>query len=51
MSSPFPSELVTATQNARVAWVFHAKGVRNVWVAEGPDFVHTATTADPLQRR
>jgi Tol biopolymer transport system component len=25
-----------------VAWVFNAKGVRNVWVAEGPDFVHTA---------
>jgi dipeptidyl aminopeptidase/acylaminoacyl peptidase len=42
MSSPFPSELVAAAQGSRVAWVFDAKGVRNVWVADGPDFVHTA---------
>jgi dipeptidyl aminopeptidase/acylaminoacyl peptidase len=42
MSSPFPSELVSAQHGTRVGWVFDAKGVRNVWVAEGPDFVHTA---------
>ena len=42
MSSPFPNELVAATHGSRVAWVFNAKGVRNVWVADGPDFVHTA---------
>ncbi|MGC1372452.1 MAG: hypothetical protein WA824_09980, partial [Candidatus Sulfotelmatobacter sp.] len=42
MSSPFPSELVAATLSSRVAWVFDAKGIRNVWVADGPDFVHTA---------
>ena len=42
MSSPFPSELVAAAQGSRVAWVFDAKGVRNVWVADGPDFAHTA---------
>src|SRR6266705_3309135 len=42
MSSPFPSELVGASHGSRVAWVFNAKGVRNVWVADGPDFVHTA---------
>jgi dipeptidyl aminopeptidase/acylaminoacyl peptidase len=42
LSSPFPSELVAAERGARVAWVFDAKGVRNVWVADGPDFVHTA---------
>jgi len=42
MSSPFPSELVAATRGNRVAWVFNAKGVRNVWVADGPDFAHTA---------
>ncbi len=42
MSSSFPSELVAATHGSRVAWVFNAKGVRNVWVADGPDFVHTA---------
>lgn len=42
MSSPFPGELVAATQGSRVAWVFAAKGVRNVWVADGPDFAHSA---------
>jgi dipeptidyl aminopeptidase/acylaminoacyl peptidase len=42
MSSPFPTELVAATHGSRVAWVFNAKGVRNVWVADGPEFVRTA---------
>ncbi len=42
LSSPFPSELVAAEHGSRVAWVFDAKGVRNVWVADGPDFVHSA---------
>jgi dipeptidyl aminopeptidase/acylaminoacyl peptidase len=42
MSSPFPSELVAATHGSRVAWVFDAKGVRNVWIADGPDFARTA---------
>jgi dipeptidyl aminopeptidase/acylaminoacyl peptidase len=42
LSSPFPSELVAATHADRVAWVFNAKGVRNVWVADGPDFRRTA---------
>jgi dipeptidyl aminopeptidase/acylaminoacyl peptidase len=42
MSSPFPSELVAATHGNRVAWVFDAKGVRNVWIADGPDFVRGA---------
>jgi dipeptidyl aminopeptidase/acylaminoacyl peptidase len=42
LSSPFPIELVAARQGSRVAWVFNAKGVRNVWVADGPDFVHSA---------
>src|ERR1700684_1212396 len=42
MSSPFPSEMVAAAHGSRIGWVFNAKGVRNVWVADGPDFVHTA---------
>ncbi len=42
MSPPFPMELVVASLGSRVAWVFNSKGVRNVWVAEGPDFIHTA---------
>src|SRR5579864_7260469 len=42
LSSPFPSELVAAMHGSRIAWVYDAKGVRNVWVADGPDFVRTA---------
>jgi dipeptidyl aminopeptidase/acylaminoacyl peptidase len=42
LSSPFPSNLVAAEHGNRVAWVFDAKGVRNIWVAAGPDFVHSA---------
>src|SRR5581483_7853951 len=42
MSFSFPSELVAAEHSNRVAWVFDSKGVRNVWVADGPDFVHSA---------
>ena len=42
MGSPFPSELVAPTHGSRIAWVFDARGVRNVWVADGPDFARTA---------
>lgn len=42
MSSSFPSELVAAEHSNRVAWAFDSKGVRNVWMADGPDFVRSA---------
>lgn len=42
LSSPFPGELVAAQHGSRVAWIFDAKGVRNVWVADGPEFARTA---------
>ena len=38
MSSPFPTNLVAASHSPRVAWVFNAKGVRNLWAADAPDF-------------
>jgi Tol biopolymer transport system component len=42
MSSPFPANLVSAenanNQGGRIAWVFSAKGARNVWVADAPNF-------------
>ena len=34
LDAPFPSELVAAPSHGRVAWVFNARGARNVWVAE-----------------
>ncbi|MGD2068771.1 MAG: prolyl oligopeptidase family serine peptidase [Gemmatimonadota bacterium] len=36
MSAPFPSGLVAAPEGDLIAWVRNERGVRNVWVAEGP---------------
>ena len=37
-SYPFPNELTTAATGSRLAWAFNERGLRNVWVADGPDF-------------
>jgi dipeptidyl aminopeptidase/acylaminoacyl peptidase len=37
-SYPFPNELTTAATGSRIAWAFNERGLRNVWIAEGPDF-------------
>lgn len=42
LSSPFPSELTAAKQGNRIAWVFDAEGKRNVWIADGPEFVRSS---------
>lgn len=44
LSSAFPSELTAAPVGARVAWLLDAKGVRNIWVAEGPAWRGRAVT-------
>ncbi len=38
MSAPFPSDLVAAPAGGKMAWVFDVCGVRNIWVAEPPDY-------------
>ena len=35
---PFPSELNAAARANRMVWAFNEAGVRNLYVAEGPDF-------------
>jgi dipeptidyl aminopeptidase/acylaminoacyl peptidase len=47
LSAPFPSDLVAAPSGGAVAWVFDAKGARNVWVAAPPDYRGHAVTAYP----
>jgi dipeptidyl aminopeptidase/acylaminoacyl peptidase len=42
MSFSFPSGLTASAHSNRVAWSVDTKGVRNVWVADGPDFNRTA---------
>jgi dipeptidyl aminopeptidase/acylaminoacyl peptidase len=38
-SYPYPTELTAATTGARIVWAFNEQGRRNIFVAEGPDFV------------
>ncbi len=37
-SYPFPNELTAASSGSRIAWAFNERGLRNVWVAEGPEW-------------
>ncbi len=38
MSAPFPEELLASRTGAKLAWIDDARGARNVWVAEPPDY-------------
>ncbi len=46
MSAPFPDELVAAPAGGAVAWIFNARGARNIWVAAPPDYQGRAVTAN-----
>ncbi|HJU07176.1 MAG TPA: alpha/beta fold hydrolase [Rhodanobacteraceae bacterium] len=35
---PFPQGLAAAEKGDRIAWVINLRGVRNVWIAQAPDF-------------
>ncbi|MGH8398108.1 MAG: TolB family protein, partial [Gammaproteobacteria bacterium] len=35
---PYPSDLVSSPNGNAVAWVLDARGVRNIWVAQGPGY-------------
>lgn len=37
-SYPFPNELTASASGARLAWALNKEGLRNIWVAEGPEF-------------
>jgi len=52
MSAPFPTAPVVAPAGGKIAWVYNARGVRNIWVAAPPDYRGhsiTAYTADDGQ--
>jgi dipeptidyl aminopeptidase/acylaminoacyl peptidase len=38
LSAPFPSELLASEAGGKLAWIQNAKGARNVWVAEPPEY-------------
>lgn len=37
-SSPFPAELIRSNKGDKLAWSMNEKGIRNIYVAEGPSF-------------
>ena len=45
LSAPFPSAPVVAPTGGKIAWVYNARGVRNVWVAEPPAYRGHSVTA------
>jgi dipeptidyl aminopeptidase/acylaminoacyl peptidase len=51
-SYPFPTELTASATGSRIAWALNEQGRRNIWIADGPDFVPrrlTNYTADDGQ--
>lgn len=44
MSAPFPTNLTASPVGDKVAWIFNAEGVRNIWIAEAPDFLGRRVT-------
>jgi len=41
---PYPSGLVASQNGGKVAWVENQRGLRNIWVAEGPDYAPEQVT-------
>ena len=37
-SHPFPTELIRSNKSNKIAWAMDEKGIRNIYVAEGPNF-------------
>ena len=48
MGAPYPTNLTAAATGERLAWTLNERGVRNVWVAEGPTFAARRLTDYPL---
>jgi dipeptidyl aminopeptidase/acylaminoacyl peptidase len=38
MSAPFPTDLVAAPSGGALAWVFNDRGIRNIWIAQPPNY-------------
>ncbi len=38
LNSPFPTSLTAAPAGGRIAWVLNDRGVRNIWIAEPPQY-------------
>ena len=45
LSAPFPADLTVSPTGGKIAWVYNARGVRNIWVAEPPQYRGRVVTA------
>lgn len=45
MSAPFPSAPMVSPSGGKIAWVYNLRGMRNIWVAEPPEYRGRAVTA------
>jgi dipeptidyl aminopeptidase/acylaminoacyl peptidase len=45
LSYPYPTELCSSSSGSKIAWAFNEKGIRNVYVAGGPEFKVRKLTA------
>jgi len=45
LNVPFPTSLTASTDGKRIAWVFNDQGVRNIYVADAPDFAPKKITS------
>ncbi len=43
-SYPFPEALTVSSEGTRMAWTFNEQGLRNIYVAEGADFISRRLT-------
>jgi dipeptidyl aminopeptidase/acylaminoacyl peptidase len=46
LSAPFPTQLTAASWEETLAWVFNDRGVRNVFIATGPDLATVRPLTD-----
>ena len=45
LSNSFPTGMVSSSSGSKLAWVQNERGVRNIWIAQYPDFVGRQVTA------
>ena len=44
-SYPFPNELTGSSKSSKIAWAFDEQGLRNIYVAEGPEYTSRRLTS------
>ncbi len=45
LSYPYTEQVAAADSGSRIAWIVNQRGVRNIWVAEGPELEPRALTS------